>query len=77
MNSTELACLCRVRCLALVAMTRAGGRPSNAQLLRAVEPVLGDLLHELLAVGRRAAKTPTSRRGFCSTVDTSQTEAPW
>jgi hypothetical protein len=44
MDAVRRACVSRVRVLALAAMTRAGGRPSDYQLLRAVEPVLGDLL---------------------------------
>lgn len=36
--------LSRVRLLALRAMVQAGGNPGASSLLRAVEPVLGDLL---------------------------------
>jgi hypothetical protein len=36
--------LARARISALRALARAGGRPTAAQLLRAVDPVLGDLL---------------------------------
>jgi hypothetical protein len=69
MNSIERACLSRVRMLALVAMTRAGGTPAPWQLRRAVEPILGDLLGEVLAADRVAAKTSRSRSCRHSTVD--------
>ena len=36
--------LARARISALRALVRSGGRPTAAQLLRAVEPVLGDLV---------------------------------
>ena len=70
MDSIELACLSRVRMLALVEMTRAGGTPAPWQLRRAVEPVLGDLLDALRAGGPRPEARPNATSDRLSTVDT-------
>ena len=44
MTMDQSVLLARARLSALRALVRSGGRPTAAQLLRAVEPVLGDLL---------------------------------
>jgi len=75
MNSTERACLSRVRMLALVELTRAGGTPAPWQLRRAVEPILGDLLRELAAADRRSAKSSLERPARYPTVDTCKRSA--
>jgi hypothetical protein len=69
MNSTERACLSRVRMLALVAMTRVGGTPAPWQLRRAIEPVLGDLADELATAADRVARASRPRSCRPSTVD--------
>ena len=76
MNSIERACLSRVRMLALVAMTRAGGTPARWQLRRAIDPILGDLLEELPAVGDRSGPGAPSRSRRLPTVDTIATKSP-
>jgi len=76
MNSVELACLSRVRVLALTRIVEAGGTPRPGQLRRAVEPILGDLLDELLAVDLRSEKSTASRSGRLSTVDACKRSRP-
>jgi len=75
MDKTERACLFRCRMGALLAMTSAGGLPRPAQLRRAVEPILGDLLEQLDAADRRSAKTTAARSGRLPTVDTRKRSA--
>ena len=72
MNSIELACLSRVRMLALAAMARAGGTPAPWQLRRAVEPIIADLLDELRVPGPGPAKATAAGPDRRPTVDTSQ-----
>jgi len=44
MTHEQAILLSRVRLLALRSLVAAGGEPDGRQLLRAIEPVLGDLL---------------------------------
>jgi len=46
-DTTNLACVTRVRAMALAAMARAGGRPTRAQLLRVLEPIAPGLIDAL------------------------------
>jgi len=69
MNSIELACLSRVRMLALAAMARAGGTPAPWQLRRAVEPIIADLLDELRVPGQGPTKASAAALVRLPTVD--------
>ena len=70
MNSIELACLSRVRVLVLARIVEAGGTLRPAQLRRAIEPILPDLLEQLQPADRRSAKSTAVRSGRLPTVDT-------
>jgi len=43
MNLLDRARLCRVRCLALVAQSSAGARPTRGQVIRAIAPISDEL----------------------------------
>jgi hypothetical protein len=73
MNSIERACLSRVRFLALVAMTRAGGTPAPWQLRRAIAPLLGQVRVEPVAAAAAVVPAAVVRVGCVSTVDTRRT----
>jgi len=69
MNSIELACLSRVRMLALAAMARAGGTPAPWQLRRAIAPIVGDLVDQLRAPGPGRERSTAAAPGRLPTVD--------
>ena len=69
MNSIELACLSRVRMLALAAMARAGGTPAPWQLRRAIAPELDVLIDALRAPGPGRERSSPAAPGRLPTVD--------
>jgi len=65
MNWDDACKLVRVRTLALAAEVRAGGRPGAARIRRAIAPLENQIILELGAAGRAAARArpPPGHRG--------------